>query len=70
VSEWLLPFIWHDAEEGSIRLSEVFDSDPQGLERPGKVTFMLLPRPPILSLPGFLESPDQRVADTYQGDQS
>jgi hypothetical protein len=43
VSERVLPFSPHNAEEGSIRLSEVFDSDPQGLERPGKVTLMLLP---------------------------
>jgi hypothetical protein len=34
VFERLLPFSRHDAEEGSIRLSEVFDSDPQGLEFP------------------------------------
>jgi hypothetical protein len=42
VSKWVFPFGRHDAEEGSIRLSEVFDGDPQGLERLGKVTLMLL----------------------------
>jgi hypothetical protein len=35
VSQWGLPFGRHDAEEGSIRLSEVVDGDPQGLERSG-----------------------------------
>jgi hypothetical protein len=32
VSEWVFPFGRHNAEEGSIRLSEVLDGDPQGLE--------------------------------------
>jgi hypothetical protein len=36
VSERLFPFSRHDAEEGSIRLCEVFDSDPQGLEHLGE----------------------------------
>jgi hypothetical protein len=36
VSERVLPFSRHDAEEGSIRLSEVFDNDPQCLECQGE----------------------------------
>jgi hypothetical protein len=36
VSEWVSPFGRHDAEEGSIRLSEVLDGDSQGLEHPGE----------------------------------
>jgi hypothetical protein len=43
VSEWVLPFSRHDAEEGCIRLSEVFDSDPRAWSVQGKVTLMLLP---------------------------
>jgi hypothetical protein len=30
VPEWVLPFSWHNTEEGSIRLGEVFECDPQG----------------------------------------
>jgi hypothetical protein len=35
VFQWVLHFGQHDAEERSIRLSEVVDGDPQGLERSG-----------------------------------
>jgi hypothetical protein len=36
VSQWVLPFGRHDAEERSIRLSEVVDGHTQGLKRLGK----------------------------------
>jgi hypothetical protein len=36
ISLSVFPFGRHDAEEGSLRLSEVFDGDAQGLERPGE----------------------------------
>jgi hypothetical protein len=36
VSERVLPFGRHDAEEGSIRLGKVLDGDPQGLKRLGE----------------------------------
>jgi hypothetical protein len=36
MSQWVLPFGRHDAEERSIQLSEVLDGDPQGLERLGE----------------------------------
>jgi hypothetical protein len=36
VSQWVLRFGQHDAEERSMRLSEVVDGDPQGLKHSGK----------------------------------
>jgi hypothetical protein len=43
VSKRVLPFSRHDAEEGSIRLSEVLDGAPKAWSVRGKVTLMLLP---------------------------
>jgi hypothetical protein len=36
VSKWVLSFGRHDAEERSIRLSEIIDGNPQGLKCSGK----------------------------------
>jgi hypothetical protein len=36
MSQRVLPFSWHDVEERSVRLREVLDDDPQGLEHLGE----------------------------------
>jgi hypothetical protein len=71
VAQWIFSFGRHDAEEGCVRLVELFVGNSQALERPGEGDVdAAFPRPLIPSLPCSLGSQDRRGVSTCLGGRS